>query len=181
MRRHVLMRLVVAVLSAGMLLAAVVLPWALGPGLAAGWLSRHSQALPTTAAERPLPGNTRVLAADGSLIAQFYRLDRTPVTSDQIAPVMKQALIDIEDARFYQHGAIDPTGTLRALVTDLRAGSNQQGGSTLTQQLVKQTLVQQATTPAQRRAAVADTLGRKIVEARLAADLAGKFSKDQIL
>src|SRR3954451_2897641 len=181
MRARTLVRLLLAVMTAGALLAAIILPWALGPGVAARVLTRNSYTQPAAAIEAPLTGNTRVLAADGSLIAQFFSRNRTPVTSDQIAPVMKQALVDIEDTRFYQHGAIDVTGTVRALVTDLRAGSNQQGGSTITQQLVKQTLLQEATTPAEQKAAVADTLNRKIVEARLAADLTGRFPKDEIL
>ena len=72
------------------------------------------------------------------------------MTSDQIAPVMKQALVDIEDSRFYEHNGVDVQGTVRALVTNLAAGSVQEGGSTLTQQLVKQTLLQTADTPAER-------------------------------
>ena len=66
---------------------------------------------------------------------------------------MKQALVDIEDSRFYDHNGLDVQGTLRALVTNVAAGSVQEGGSTLTQQLVKQTLLQTATTPEERQAA----------------------------
>jgi membrane peptidoglycan carboxypeptidase len=51
-------------------------------------------------------GNTRVLASDGSLITMFYRNNRTPVPSDRIAPVMKQALVAIEDARFELHNGL---------------------------------------------------------------------------
>jgi membrane peptidoglycan carboxypeptidase len=169
-----------AIVIAGVLLAAAALSWAFAPGVALDDIV-HSNVQSTAAIEQPPAGNTQVLATDGSVIAQFYRLNRLPVTAGQIAPVMKQALIDIEDSRFYQHGALDPTGTVRALITDLRSGSGRQGGSTLTQQLVKQTLLQQAATPAQQRAAVAPTLGRKLVEARLATDLAAKLSKDEIL
>ena len=88
-----------------------------------------------------------MLAADGSLITKFYTNNRTPVASDQIADVMKQALVDIEDSRFYEHNGLDVQGTVRALVKNVAAGSVQEGGSTLTQQLVKQTLLQTATTP----------------------------------
>ena len=55
---------------------------------------------------------------------------------------MKQALVDIEDSRFYAHNGLDVQGTMRALVTNVAAGEVQEGGSTLTQQLVKQTLLQ---------------------------------------
>jgi membrane peptidoglycan carboxypeptidase len=103
------------------------------------------------------------------------------VTAAQIPPVVRTALVDIEDARFYQHGAVDLTGTLRALLTDVRSGGAAQGGSTLTQQLVKQTLLQAATTTSGQEAATADTLGRKLTEARLAAGLEDTLSKDEIL
>ncbi|RBY79644.1 penicillin-binding protein [Geodermatophilus sp. TF02-6] len=159
----------------------LAVPLLLAPGITLGRLVDRANAQPTTPVDRPLTGNTRVLAADGSLIAQFYEHDRTLVTSVQIAPVVKQALIDIEDSRFYQHGALDPKGIARAVVTDLRSGGNAQGGSTLTQQLVKQTLVQNATTPEQQQAAVADSLARKLVEARYATELQGEFTKDEIL
>jgi membrane peptidoglycan carboxypeptidase len=81
---------------------------------------------------------------------------------------MKQALVDIEDSRFYEHNGLDVQGTLRALVKNVAAGSVQEGGSTLTQQLVKQTLLQTATTPEAQAAAVQENVARKLKEARLA-------------
>src|SRR5206468_7198556 len=123
----------------------------------------------------------KVLAADGSLITNFYTNNRTPATADQIADVMKQALVDIEDSRFYEHNGLDVQGTLRALVTNVAAGSVREGGSTLTQQLVKQTLLQTAATPEERQAAIEQTPGRKLREARLALALEQKYSKDEIL
>jgi membrane carboxypeptidase/penicillin-binding protein len=89
MRRRRLVHLLVAVLTAGMLLAAIILPWAIGPGIVAGRLIQRAQVQPTAALEQPPPGNTRLLAADGSLIAQFFSRYRTPVAFDAIAPVMK--------------------------------------------------------------------------------------------
>jgi membrane peptidoglycan carboxypeptidase len=70
---------------------------------------------------------------------------------------------------------------VRALATNLSAGSVKEGGSTLTQQLVKQTLLQTADTPAERKAAVQQSVGRKIREARLAMGVDQKYSKDEIL
>ena len=180
MRVRILLRLAIGVVLAGALLAGLAVPLFLTPGLASEWLAKRVDLQPTADLDAPVPGNTQVLAADGSLITEFYSRDRTPVTGDRIAPVMKQAIVDIEDARFYSHGALDLRGTLRALVTDLRGGAVQ-GGSSLTQQLVKQTLLQQATTPAQQRAATADTLSRKLVEAHDAIELESDFSKDEIL
>ena len=63
---------------------------------------------------------------------------------------MKQALIDIEDSRFYEHHGLDIEGTARALVRNVVAGEVMEGGSTITQQLVKQTLLQAATTAEER-------------------------------
>ena len=95
---------------------------------------------------------------------------------------MKQALVDIEDSRFYEHNGLDVQGTLRALVTNVAAGSVQEGGSTLTQQLVKQTLLQTAATPEEQQAA---TRSRRSAasssEARLALALEETYSKDEIL
>ena len=181
MGQRPLVRFALAVAVSGALVAALALPALLGPGLVAGWLLSRSAGADATVVQQAPSGNTRVLAADGSVITEFYSRDRTPVTSGDIAPVMKQAMVDIEDARFWSHGALDPIGILRALVTDVHAGSSQQGGSTLTQQLVKQTLVQASGTAEGQQAATADTLGRKLTEARLAVDLAGRLSKDEIL
>ena len=122
-----------------------------------------------------------LLAADGSVVTYFYRNNRTPVPSARIAPVMKQALVDIEDARFYHHNGLDVEGTLRALVSNLMAGSVREGGSTITQQLVKQTLLQAADTPAEREAAVEQSVGRKLREARLALAVEQQSTKSEIL
>jgi membrane peptidoglycan carboxypeptidase len=65
------------------------------------------------------------------------------VTLDQIAPIMQTAQVAIEDTRFYQHGALDFKGTLRALVRT-GSGTDVQGGSTLTQQYVKQVRIEAA-------------------------------------
>src|SRR3712207_9339180 len=81
---------------------------------------------------------------------------------------MEQALVDIEDERFYEHNGLDVQGTLRALARNLSSGDVEEGGSTITQQLVKQTLLQTAATPEERQAATEQTLGRKLREARLA-------------
>jgi membrane peptidoglycan carboxypeptidase len=115
------------------------------------------------------------------VITYFYRNNRTAVASDQIAPVMKQALVDIEDSRFYEHHGLDVEGTLRALLRNLRAGTVLEGGSTITQQLVKQTLLQTADTAEERAAATEDSVGRKLREARLALALEEKYTKDEIL
>jgi membrane peptidoglycan carboxypeptidase len=184
-RRHPRLRafllLFVALPLAGLLTAGIVTPLVVGSGLAARSSADLLTPLPSALGDRPLVGNSAVLAADGSVLTYFYRDNRTPVPSDRIAPAMKQALVDIEDARFYQHGGIDLEGTARALVSNLLAGGVREGGSTITQQLVKQTLLQTAETPDERQAATEQSVGRKLREARLAMAMEERYSKDEIL
>jgi len=134
----------VAVPLAGALTAGMLVPWVVGPGLVARSSANLLSPLPGVLGDETPAGNTAVLAADGSLITWFYRHNRTPVAEDQISTVMKQALVDIEDSRFYEHHGVDVEGTTRALVRNLVAGEVMEGGSTITQQLVKQTLLQSA-------------------------------------
>src|SRR3712207_2728690 len=180
-RTRLLAKLAATILLAGALLAGLLFPWIGGTGLVARNSASLLDALPVELTDEAPAGNTRVLAADGSLITNFYTNNRQPVTSDQIADVMKQALVDIEDSRFYNHNGLDVQGTLRALATNVAAGSVREGGSTLTQQLVKQTLLQTADTPEERAAAIEENVGRKLREARLALALEEKYSKDEIL
>jgi membrane peptidoglycan carboxypeptidase len=175
----VLVRLAIAVVLAGALVAGLLLPWVAGMGVVARDLGLPPGGQPLELAD--MPRNTRVLAADGSLITEFYVTNRTPVGGDQIAEVMKQAIVDIEDSRFYAHNGLDVEGTARALARNLAAGSVQQGGSTLTQQLVKQTLLQTAQTAEERQAATEESVGRKVREARLALAVEEQYSKDEIL
>jgi len=86
------------------LLAGMLLPWLGGTGM----LVRQVKpaVLPPDLSDS-LPGNTRVLAADGSLLTMFYTNDRVPVPGDRIPDVMKQAQVDIEDSRFYEHRGLD--------------------------------------------------------------------------
>ncbi|GAB4082386.1 penicillin-binding protein [Modestobacter muralis] len=176
-----LAKLLVALVVAGGLVAAVLLPFVGGAGLVARNSTTLLDALPVELTDKTPNGNTKVLAANGELITEFYENNRTPATPDQIAPIMKQAIVDIEDSRFYEHKGVDAQGTLRALAKNLAAGGVQEGGSTLTQQLVKQTLLQTAPTAAEARAATEQSVGRKLKEARLALALEQTYSKDEIL
>ena len=171
----------VAVPLAGLLTAAMLAPLFVGPGIAARSAANLLSPLPGVLSDETPAGSTAVLAADGSLITWFYRLNRTPVAADQIPAVMRQALIDIEDARFYEHRGVDLEGTARALLRNLLAGEVTQGGSTITQQLVKQTLLQAATTAEERQAATESSIGRKLREARLALAMEQQYSKEEIL
>jgi membrane peptidoglycan carboxypeptidase len=180
-RARVLAKLAATIVLAGALVAAMLLPFVGGTGLAARNSASLLDALPVELTDEAPAGNTRVLAADGSLITHFYRNNRMPVPSDRIAPVMKQALVAIEDSRFEEHNGLDVQGTLRALATNVAAGSVREGGSTLTQQLVKQTLAQTADTAEERQAATEESVGRKLREARMALALEEEYAKDDIL
>src|SRR3954454_11206104 len=173
--------LTLGIVLAGVLLTGLLMPWIGGPAVAAQQSTGLLGDPPEELTDQPPAGNTTMLAANGEVITSFYRENRAPVAGDQIAPVMKQAMVAIEDARFYEHGGLDVQGTLRAALTNLAAGGVQEGGSTLTQQLVKQTLLQTARTPEERAAATEQTLGRKLREARLALSLEDTYSKDEIL
>src|SRR4051795_9151022 len=98
-----LLVLALSTVLAGALLAGLLLPWVGGPALLAAQSSSLLGDAPVELTDEPPPGNTVMLAANGELITSFYEQNRAPVTSDQIAPVMKHAMVAIEDARFYEH------------------------------------------------------------------------------
>ncbi|MGE5762325.1 MAG: transglycosylase domain-containing protein [Mycobacterium leprae] len=167
---------------AGVLVAGLALPVVGGVGLVARAGAQAFQNIdPTRFATPPLPQRSRLLAADGSLIAQFYDENRVVVPLRQISPALRAAVVSIEDARFYEHSGVDVKGTARALVTNSRAGEVRQGGSTLTQQYVKNILVETATTPEARQAARERSLSRKVREVRYGSWLEQHRTKDQIL
>jgi len=129
------------------------------------------------AAHQPITRNTYIF--DGSRRPHLLAVlrgdqSRVIVSSDEIAPVVKQAVVAIEDRRFYQHQGIDYLSIARALGTDLLAGHSVQGGSTITQQFIKNAYL-----PLGQR--TADTVSRKIHEAVLAYQLEKRWSKDEIL
>ncbi|HWB66179.1 MAG TPA: penicillin-binding protein [Mycobacteriales bacterium] len=167
--------------AAGLVMAAVLLPYVGTAGLVARHATSDFESLPSNLKRPPLPEVSRILAADGSPIAQFYDQNRTVVPLSKIPVEMQKAIIAIEDVRFYEHSGIDLKGMIRALLRNGSSGSVSQGGSTLTQQYVKNVLIEDARTKKQRDAAVADTLARKVKEARYALALEHQLSKSQIL
>jgi membrane peptidoglycan carboxypeptidase len=89
--------------------------------------------LPSTLATPELAQTSTMLAANGSPIASFYAENRTVVPLAKMSPFVRQATVAIEDARFYEHGAVDVRALARAAFNDLNGGSTQ-GASTLTEQ-----------------------------------------------
>ncbi|HPU13397.1 MAG TPA: transglycosylase domain-containing protein [Aeromicrobium sp.] len=165
---------------AGVIVAAVFVPGTAFLASTGNKVSKEIVDLPLALQDLPNPQTTRVLASNGQRIAYFYQENRQDIPLENIAPVMKDAIISIEDNRFYSHGALDLKGTMRALMNNAAAGQTQ-GGSSLTQQLVKLTLVQQAATAEQRAAATEVSTARKIRELKLAINYEKKYSKDEIL
>lgn len=176
-----LAKLVFAVGVAGGLVAGFLLPYVAGVGLAARSGAEVMEDIPIDFEEQPPPTITKVLAYDGSLITNLYNYYRVPVTIDAVPKLLQDAVIAIEDSRFWSHHGIDTTGTLRAVIENMVKGEIQQGGSTLTQQLVKNTLYYQAVDSSGRAEAVDPTIGRKLREAKIALELEKRYSKEQIL
>ncbi len=115
--------------------------------------------------------NSFVYAADGSSLGSIpAERNRQPVTLTEISPWMRRATVAVEDRRFYRHGGVDYEGIARALWRDLSEGEVVEGGSTLTQQLVRNLYISRER-----------TVGRKLREACLAIQLNRKWSKQRIL
>jgi penicillin-binding protein 1A len=118
------------------------------------------------------PQSSTIYAADGTLLAEIY-LDenRRLVKIAKVNETARNAVLAIEDDSFYTHGALDFPGLIRAAIKNLAAGEIEQGGSTLTQQLVKNVLIE----------APEETFARKFQEAALAIRIERKYPKDRIL
>jgi len=165
----------------GILVAAVLLPVTGGLGLAARDSVQAFNDQPCDV-EAGVPEQSSVmLARDGSTIATFYSQNRQVVPARAIPKVMRQAIVAIEDRRFYEHHGVDPEALVRAVVKNQQAGETVQGGSTLTMQYIKNVRLYQAKTPEEQRQAIEQSPGRKLIEARCALELENKLSKDQIL
>src|SRR3546814_13074322 len=121
----------------GVVAAGLAIPFATVVGMTAQDVADSVNDLPDELETKALPQRTRILAKDGSTLATLYDENRVNVPLTQVSKTMRQAIIAIEDYRFYQHGALDLKGTLRAFVTTQASGSTRQGGSPITQQLVK--------------------------------------------
>ena len=124
-----------------------------------------------------------LLAADGTEITKFYAENRIVVPLSSISVNMQNAIVAVEDQRFYQHQGVDPTGMVRALVSN-NAGGSRQGASTLTQQYVRNTLIETGLKNDDHKIikdATESTVARKLREMKFALSLEQKYSKQQIL
>jgi penicillin-binding protein 1A len=116
------------------------------------------------------PQVTRVLARDGSVLAELFTQRRTVVPIGSVPAHLKLAILAAEDAGFYEHEGLNYWGITRAMLINLRSHSARQGGSTITQQVVKNLLLSSER-----------TFARKVREALLSRRLEQELSKDEIL
>jgi membrane peptidoglycan carboxypeptidase len=165
----------------GVVVAGLAIPFAGVLGIGAKSLSHTVESLPAELKAQPLAQQTKIVDPVGNTVATLYDQNRINVPLSQISRKMVKSIIAIEDYRYYQHGALDLKGTLRALVTNQASGGAVQGGSSITQQMVKMTLVDQAKSARARKAATADTYARKLTELRYAIAFEQNYSKDWIL
>lgn len=184
----VLAFVLVAVLG-GVLAAALVLPTVAVANGTTDLAVEAFEDLPSEIERQPLSERSTVLASDGTtVLATFWAENRVVVPLTAVAEPLQQAVIAIEDKRFYQHGGIDPEGMVRALVRNLQSSGRTEGASTLTQQYVKNVLIEQAVragdpagAEAAREASGPEGYARKLREAKLAIALEKEMTKDQIL
>ena len=124
-----------------------------------------------------------ILAADGTELARFYAENRILVGSEHISQYLKDAVVSIEDERFYEHNGIDPQGLIGAAFNNF-SGGRLAGGSSITQQYVKNLLIEEgrnSNDPELIAQATERTIGRKLSEARTAMALEKQLEKDEIL
>jgi len=189
--------------AAGVLITAAVTPAIAVSGAAASGAITMFDNMPSYLEIDELMQPTTLWAGD-QVLARFYDQNRSPVTYDQVAPVMYDAILSSEDPRYYQHGGVDLIGTTRALLSNA-AGGQTQGGSSISQQYVKNVLVQRCerdahatdatdSQPAMTRDEALQKCAleavqsegiegyqRKLQEMRYAVQLEKQYTKDQIL
>jgi penicillin-binding protein 1A len=140
----------------------------------ASWVLDVAAKAPSLAACKPIDkgGNSTIYAADGSKLGIVESDEaRAPISIDRIPKDLQRATVAIEDERFYSHGGIDPEGIARAALKNLEAGKTVEGGSTITQQLVRNLCISNPSRD----------LERKIIEAQLAIEYSERHSKREIL
>ncbi|WP_158862556.1 transglycosylase domain-containing protein [Leifsonia sp. AG29] len=181
---------------AGLLVAAAVTPAIAVTGMTANNSIGLFEGLPEylDVGQLAQPSTIYAKNADGSdkVLATFYSQNRLPVGWDQISQAAKDAAIAGEDPRFYSHGGVDIQGTMRGVLSTV-SGGGVQGGSSITQQYVKNVLLQKCEAlpvktkeqKAKYQSCVDDSTGvspdRKVKEMKYAIGIEKKYSKDQIL
>src|SRR3954462_12549315 len=154
---------------------AVVLALVISAGMSlVGYILAVASTAPNIDDLKPIDkgSTTKIYAADGKLLGYVQSLQiRTPIAWHDMPPILREATVAIEDERFYHHGGVDYESIVRAALRDITSGKKLQGGSTITQQLVRNLYI---------RSPQRD-LKRKIREAKMASELEKTHSKQWIL
>ncbi|MCC9144697.1 MULTISPECIES: transglycosylase domain-containing protein [unclassified Arthrobacter] len=165
----------------GVLAAGLLVPVAAAAGTAASGSIQFFDQLPSELQRGALATPTKIFANDGAVIATVYDENRQPVTLDQVSPNMVDAMLAIEDDRFYDHGGVDLQGIMGALVSNATSDSTR-GASTITQQYVNNVIID---TNLQNNEEVVfsggKSVGDKLREMKLAIAVEKELSKDEIL
>ena len=175
-------KIALATVVIGILIAVALAPLAGISGAAVARTNSAMQADVEDLQAGKAPQVTTVEDANGDTMAFLYEQRRHPVSPDGIAQPMKDAIVAIEDHRFYEHEGVDFQGNFRAILTNLVHGGVAQGASTLNQQYAKNYLLLVAAENDDERAAATErSIGRKLREMRMAAEMDKNQSKDEIL
>lgn len=178
-----LAKIVVVIGLMSIFLAGLMIPIVGTAGLTARAATDTFNDMPVDFKITPPSEQSTLLASDGSVIAHFFTEERIVVDISDMSEWVQKAIVDIEDRRFYQHSGVDLEGILRALVNNI-VGNKTQGASTLTQQFVKNTLLEQGIRAGDEELinrATSRSIGRKLREAKYALSLENNWSKEQIL
>src|SRR5919106_136679 len=133
--------LIPIILATSILTAAILAPPFAAVGFGVNEIRSRLDALGSDFTRIPrFPERSTIYAADGSVLTQVYLDNREIVPLDAISPAARRAVLAIEDSDFFEHGALDVSSLVRAMIENARAGAVVQGGSTITQQLVGATL-----------------------------------------
>ncbi|HJQ47624.1 MAG TPA: transglycosylase domain-containing protein [Amycolatopsis sp.] len=169
-------------LLAGILVAGVLFPVVGAAGVVSNKASETVESMSAELANVPPPLVTTITDSAGKPIATLYDQYRIPTPGDKINDAMRWALVSVEDRRFYEHHGVDWKGTIRAALSNTTGGDTQ-GASTLTQQYVKNYLINviYRDDPVGQQKAQEQSVARKLKEARIAIQLETQMSKDDII
>lgn len=165
---------------AGVLAAGLIYPLATSAGEAASVGDELLEENPTDLSDAPVSEPSTILAEDGTELATFYAENRESVDADEISDTMKEAVVAIEDERFYEHGGTDLRGLGRAVGRNLTSDATE-GASTITHQYVSQLLINEEKQETGQEELQETTIADRLNEARLSVDIEEEMSKDEIL
>jgi len=159
----------------GVILAALLLMGAVGTmGAAAvvgGWLKNLPD--PDKPGAFDVAEATQIYSADGKLLARLYLENREVVPMAKMSPYLPDAVVAVEDERYFKHNGVDLVGLARAVVVNLTEGFGEEGASTITQQYIRNSILLDERTDI--------SIARKVREAHLAMELEKRYNKQQIL